>query len=321
VSGLGTKFRAESNDEWDAKIRALSADMSSNPLNKPPGEHDPFMAVWPKACGAGKQKATFTRKLELLGRPATAGFTIAPVYGSDFANKSPLRTWALTVNGSQVAKGKLAGASGLAQEVALTGAHLGEFRDGDNNVKLTVSRAALPAGMAKCNTSESRRTAVSFSLFGDYAADLALFEDEPPVIYRGVDEEGFASAQFHLTVRNDGPSSAIAGADFTILTSGVPFVAVGSGPTDPDPPPPFDTCTKSTSAGRFDCTLTRVKRDDSGYVYVGMAHNFGSDQITQHQATLTWRLYHPADPTGEERSVTIVFCGALATDPGCAGAS
>jgi hypothetical protein len=331
LSGLGNKYELPSNRLLTNAKQVGPAEVGYNPLNKPAGEAEVLAPIWTRTCTAGQDSATFRRTIEIPGPPTTGRFEITPIYGGHFA-KSPLRKFTLLVNDQVAATGSLSKPSYFPVVKTLPAASLPFFENGPNVITVKVARGDLPRGMAKCNSSADTRVSVRFRLSGDFVADLALVDTPPPDQYRKAQQEN--TQIVNLSLRNLGPSAAVAGGTFVVTVNGVTeALLLGDSPNPPpgvEPlGPPFDHCTRTETspapnlAVRFDCVLTAMRPGDSGLLSIGVKQTFQNTNFSESSTILGWHVVHPADTgfTNNERSVTLVWCGTLATSDGCAGAT
>jgi hypothetical protein len=325
MSGLGNRFELPSNGRFTnaEKFTVLS---STNPLNKPHGKGEPISTIWTETCHPHKkQTAKFRRTIDIPGPPASARFEISPEFGN-FSN--PLKHYVLEINGAKALAGSLGKISMSPTRSTLGPNQLKLFRDGLNEIEVTVKRRGLPERVRRCNTSKRNRVAVLFVLGGEFAADLGLVEQPPQTQYKKASSPS-RTAIVNLSVHNHGPSGLVTGAGvFTAQITGATKVALagsGGGPPNPDVValgPPFANC--QLTGTKVDCELGPMPPGDSGVLSLYVQREFQNTNFEETTTTVSWRTGSGSvsDPRldNNDRRVDIVWCGDKATSPGCASA-
>jgi hypothetical protein len=321
MSGLGTRFDLPSNGRFTNAER-VTVLTSTNPLNKPEGKAEPVSTIWTDKCRPRKkQTAKFRRTVEIPGPPSAARFQIEPQLGNF---SSPLKRYVLEINGAKAVERSLRSTS----TAKLGPKQLKLFRNGLNEIEVTVKRGELPQRVRRCNTSKKNRVAVLFNLGGDFAADLGLVEPPPPTQYKKAGSPS-RTVIVNLSLTNHGPSGLVAGAGtFTAQASGATRVAIAGREGDPKNPqvvalgPPFSNC--QLTGTRVDCELGLMPARDSGVLSMYVQQDFRNTDFGETTTTIKWltRSGPVSDPRfdNNDRGVTIVWCGDKATSPGCASA-
>jgi hypothetical protein len=325
------RFEIQSNGKL-TNARQLTPGLTNNHVGAAPGTAEPIAPIWASKCSRDKQTARFRRTVELYGRPSDAYFDFTHEIGPKWAGKTPLRTFKVSINGTVIRASKVGKVQPRLVHTDLSAAQLAAFRDGPNNFEIQVEKARSPTGPKNCNSKPANRLAVTFRLFGNIRADLALIEPPPPDQY-------FKAATPHrtafatLSLRNKGPSSVPAGGIFEVTVQSADQVYVlGSGQPDPGTGQtqplggPFSSCQIEGSKPRFTikCSLGRIREGDSGSLALAFRKEFTSTAFGEAFSTLGWQVSSMStpDPVSQNntRTVQVTWCGDSATSAGCAAA-
>ena len=325
------RFEVQSNGKL-ANARQLTPGLTNNYVGAAPGKAEPIAPIWASKCSRDRQSVRFRRTVELFGRPSDAYFDFSHEIGAKWAGKTPLRTFKVSINGTVIRAARVGKVQPRFVHTNLTAAQLAAFRDGPNTFEVQVEKARSPNGPKRCNTKAANRLAVTFRLFGNIRADLALIEPPPPDRYFKA-ATPHRTVFFNVTLRNKGPSSVPAGGLFEVtFQSFEQLYVLGSGEPDPGTGKtaplggPFKSCQVEGAKPRFTvkCTLGRMRAGDNGSVTFAARREFSSTAFGEAFSTVGWQVSSMStpDPVSQNntRTVQIIWCGDSATSAGCSTA-
>ncbi len=313
ILNKGSGFAVYTNKHWRAEgIGAVKELEKRDPGTY--GSKDRSFRIWTRTCKPG-QKVTFTRNIELLGRPSSIRASVDMGLAMDYYD--------IFFNSRKVSH----------SSTSFDNRDLKQLHAGLNDIDLVVKLQKSPT--ACTNFQEPPRRGVWFDLDGSFSADLRVGKPQKPVEYKDAPEG--ANQVVIVAIVNLG-SATIREGTFEISTGGPGWCVERK---------PDNTCVRyqffmitlgPASTGDVTCVDDDVYHQTSkctfkdlrpGHPYkVGVGIKFTPDSLgtpgwVEEYRTISWhgRIAPggPSDPdsSNNDNSVRIVFCRYGATDTGC----
>lgn len=303
VIDQGRMMSLHLNNDWNVVRTGKPATHVGQAQTSYPSS-DPAFGVWSGRCTKGKQTITLRRHVNLPGAPSDMSIDLNAAHPYD-------------IRAVVLFNGKVVSRADSVDLVELTSADARKLQSGRNTIEVRLTKVAHPYS---CDTWRG----VSMELLGWFTTDLYVGKPVKNPAYIG------PSAAMKTRVRNLGKSPVRSATLFIEMGGGFPQdgggwefeLRAGSGCTATEPGPTFGNW-------RITCPLSNLEPGSDIYFLNEVRYDAESTAFTQTTRSITMRVVqngpvgtgpNDIDMSNNLSIQGVVFCGTLATDPGCLNA-